>query len=474
VIKKESLISYKFILIYLGIFGILLFGRIGAIALIIFAIFYSFIGVDASIKALTFSFIIVFVNPKIFGEINTSIVTALRQVFIIVLFFSTIFHLVFSNRGIVVKLTLLLFCIVAGVLGIMSSYSVPVTILKIINFFLGASVIIALYFKTKKSKDYWVKWFISLAVLVSILSIAVIPFENIAYKYNGYGTNYHLLMGITKHSQVLSIFMSPFIGFLIGKIYEKGFRLNYVLLLCLFVITLFLTKGRTGMFSIILSLLILIFITIFSKRYRKITIEWLKSTTNTIVLSVVLLIGIIFYNQIFNVVSAFVLKREETKNVKESFETSRLGQILKVTKNISDSPYTGIGFGMPSFKKSLKKKLVKDPFFHIPISAATEKGFLPLAIVEETGIVGTIFFLLFLITFLGRIYKNAPVSIFLFSLVSFTNNFGEMMFFSFGGIGLMMWLLMGIGLIKEKKEEIVSDDDIDQEPEEEDNNFEPV
>ena len=38
----------------------------------------------------------------------------------------------------------------------------------------------------------------------------------------------------------------------------------------------------------------------------------------------------------------------------------------------------------------------------------------------------------------------------------------------------MMWLLMGIGLIKEKKEEIVSDDGIDQEPEEEDNNFESV
>ncbi len=80
----------------------------------------------------------------------------------------------------------------------------------------------------------------------------------------------------------------------------------------------------------------------------------------------------------------------------------------------------------------------------IPISAPVEKGFLPAAILEEVGIVGTIFFiyLIFILTKLVVRSKNIHICCLYFSCLFI--NIGEAVFFSIGGIGIFFMLLIAM------------------------------
>ncbi|MCB9321712.1 MAG: hypothetical protein H6570_20700 [Lewinellaceae bacterium] len=139
----------------------------------------------------------------------------------------------------------------------------------------------------------------------------------------------------------------------------------------------------------------------------------------------------------------FIYKREEVHNIQEAFEYSRLSQILKMTKNITKTPVYGIGFALPSNHKQLGSNIVRDPILNLPVSSPTEKGFLPFAIIEETGIVGSFFFIFIMYFILHKVLNTHNSSVTLVCLSAILSNIGEMYFFSFGGMGLIMWLLIG-------------------------------
>jgi len=61
--------------------------------------------------------------------------------------------------------------------------------------------------------------------------------------------------------------------------------------------------------------------------------------------------------------------------------------------------------------------------------------------VAEIGIVGSLFFLSFLILLYGFARRGSPEQAGLFVVVLGVN-FGEMIFYSFGGPGLLMWLVL--------------------------------
>ena len=63
----------------------------------------------------------------------------------------------------------------------------------------------------------------------------------------------------------------------------------------------------------------------------------------------------------------------------------------------------GIGFGVASDRENFIVKESKN--INIPLGASTEKEFLPTALLEEVGIVGTFLFLLFLFELMKPIIK---------------------------------------------------------------------
>ena len=139
-------------------------------------------------------------------------------------------------------------------------------------------------------------------------------------------------------------------------------------------------------------------------------------------------------------VAEFVRKGEDNVTIGEAFEGSRGAGIEGQWRNFLDHPVSGIGFGVslnPSFQPII------EPVTGLPLSASVEKGFLPSAILEETGIIGTACLLLFLTALIFHGLPKTDLAIAWVLMTSVAVNVGEMVFFSANGLGLYIWLLIG-------------------------------
>ena len=130
--------------------------------------------------------------------------------------------------------------------------------------------------------------------------------------------------------------------------------------------------------------------------------------------------------------------RAEGASVAGLFE-SRMPLIEQGYANYLTSPLTGIGFGT-----AYDPKFVENATWY---TAPTEKGFLPTAVLEETGLSGSAFFWGFIICFLIYLIRERNISGFGIFIALLAANLGEMCFFSFGGAGGMCWFLVAAGLV---------------------------
>ncbi len=72
----------------------------------------------------------------------------------------------------------------------------------------------------------------------------------------------------------------------------------------------------------------------------------------------------------------------------EAYDLSRGSLIDEMWQNITEHPLAGIGFGIGSDPSEME--IERDPVFRLPIGAPIEKGVLPIAVVEELGIIGAL------------------------------------------------------------------------------------
>ena len=68
---------------------------------------------------------------------------------------------------------------------------------------------------------------------------------------------------------------------------------------------------------------------------------------------------------------------------------------------------------------------------------------MPSAVLEETGILGGLLVSWLLISLVGPVFTRSDFAIFILMSAALLVNFGEMVFFSVGGMGLYFWLLFG-------------------------------
>jgi hypothetical protein len=81
-------------------------------------------------------------------------------------------------------------------------------------------------------------------------------------------------------------------------------------------------------------------------------------------------------------------------------------------------------------------------------TAPTEKSFMPTAVLEETGIVGFCLIYVFIFALLLFLFRTGNMPGLLAFIVMLVLNLGEMMFFSFGGLGSLVWVyISGILII---------------------------
>lgn len=118
---------------------------------------------------------------------------------------------------------------------------------------------------------------------------------------------------------------------------------------------------------------------------------------------------------------------------------SRRGLIEFSWNNFLDNPLFGIGFGVA------KTEMFKRTATYL--TAPAEKGFLPTAILEEGGLVGTTAFLVFLGVFTWDLWRQRNVAGLITFWVFLATNLGEVTIFSPGGAGAFGWIMVGAATI---------------------------
>ena len=122
----------------------------------------------------------------------------------------------------------------------------------------------------------------------------------------------------------------------------------------------------------------------------------------------------------------------------QSYETSRGALIDVMLENINMAPYVGIGFGIASRPEEMI--VDRDPVFGLPTGAVVEKGVLPYQVVEELGLFGALFVLLWLGMAIKRASRGTVTTLAILLTVLLLN-LGESTFFSPGGMGLLPLIL---------------------------------
>lgn len=150
---------------------------------------------------------------------------------------------------------------------------------------------------------------------------------------------------------------------------------------------------------------------------------------------------IVFFPVILGLIDHFLTKsgRADVDGLADAYNTSRGILMQPMLANIRDYPFSGIGFGIGSYPMTME--VVRDPIMGLPLSAAVEKGVMPLAILEETGMFGLLLVLLWVFRLVAVAARGGVVPLAV-CLTALLVNLAEASMFSPGGQGLLVMMLL--------------------------------
>jgi hypothetical protein len=272
-------------------------------------------------------------------------------------------------------------------------------------------------------------------IVLLLSSIPLILIPGVGYAVNGSG-----FQGMMNHPQSFGP-TAALAGALVGgRIMGDALpRWRDIALLFALLLLVLLSEARTAGFAMVLGLVGSAFMSprFAGVSYARMVPGLLSKRIQFVWVGVflaILVAGPIFFVPI----TKYLLKRTESTSFLEAADASRGDLVKRMLVNIEQSPFTGIGFGIGS--NPTEMVVDRDPVLGLPLSAQVEKGVMPVAVVEELGIFGAIaafaWFMLVL-----RKGARSGVRQFAVIITLILVNFGESMFFSVGGMGMLLLIL---------------------------------
>jgi hypothetical protein len=376
-----------------------------------------------------------------FNVINHGIAPAagyaafLRHVITLCAFVGAIAH---SNRrirqaGSLVPATAIL-CGFLVIHSLLFSQQIDISLLKSISFSMTAMALVLNWASLGERDRALTQAF--LFGMLGVIAIASIPFvaSSIGYFRNGRG-----FQGIQVHPQGFGPTMAVLAALLISQsLTERRIRLWKGLLATLAMAWVYLSLARIGALALVAGVT-------FGAVGEAIR-GWFSTLPARNAVrrgrligfgSLALLAALIASPWIADNVWEFVAKGSKAESAVEAALKSRGNKIDAMMQNIDQHPVWGIGFGAVEGEDYFG--LVRDPVFGLPVMATIEKGVLPIAIIEETGIVGALFTYPWLFLLIVRSIRGGLVSGTVSAAVLVTN-VAEASLFSPGGQGLFQLL----------------------------------
>ena len=401
------------------------------------ATFWAMLGASQAIQALFLIGLIKFLNPSLY---QFSGPIALMAWLAIGIAGSRLLMdgITSSVKNYTVIFSLLMFVLVVLTESVFSSYYPVVSTFKILAFAFGSVAILLGFQVTAVRHVSWTEWLLGIWSAVLLLSLPTLLFSEF-----GFNTNETGFQGILSHPQTLAVFLAPMVAWFSATMFFSRERISRVfyLLAPISVVLLFLTEARTAVLAILLAYLV---VGVLGLLWRP---DWVRILRRGLTKPITLVCAMSFVvflmlqpTMLADGVQEFVHKGAENRTIGESFQQSRGRGIASQLVTFKDHPISGIGFGV-SLSRDFNP--IFDEFTGLPLSASVEKGFLPTAVLEETGILGALSFLIFFLFLCYQVFLYRSLVRMCVFLTCVFINFGEMIFFSIGGLGLYLWLVMG-------------------------------
>ena len=390
-------------------------------------------GPRQTIEALTLTWLATGLNPGVYqrGEY-----LLLRWLVIFAAFAATLVRSSQSGfRPSVAWRWVLVFCIGASGLAVISSYSLHVSLLKLLALLATATAVLFSYDALRHRADYWRTWFLSFFAVVLLASIPL-TFLRAGYTRNAVG-----FQGLLNHPQLYGVFLACFLPWIAALLFTKRIRGVFPwVLLVLGVASLVASQARTAVLASVLGMVLaLLWGAIRSPTKDRVATLGVLAAASALFVAIMVL-GVDPGGVISRAQSFMVGKRGTTSGLGEALQTSRGRLIDRPITGFQEHPLTGIGFGLASDPEEFR---IRTGALAVPVSATVEKGFFLTALLEEVGITGFLLGILMIVALLAPVFrKDVPLPCICLALAVMLTNFGESTFFSPGG-GVLPWLLIG-------------------------------
>ena len=336
-----------------------------------------------------------------------------------------------------------LFVVTAGIASAVTSVAPDVSLTKLAAFWLGATTVLVGFHASAAQARQHHEWFTALAAALVLANAALLQTP---WAYRAYD---HLFCGLFAHPQFTALVMATVLAWLGGRcLVEERLPVALVALVACAFVVLWRTGSRTALFALGLGLVTALLLRwLLARPPLRATAAAVLRSRNVAAVVLAAMAVVFAGGSLTGSLAQFVQKRSAYHDQQAELWTSREHMIRAQWRNFLAQPAFGNGFGIAS--NASTSRLVRDPTTSIALSAPTEKGFLPTAVLEETGVVGATLLGLMLFSLAVGIARAARFPRLWMAATAGFVNLGESVFFSFGGVGMFLWLMIAFATLPE-------------------------
>lgn len=433
-------------------------GSIGTVLFFLYTAYICLQNTEGAIKAISLTLLIVVCNETFVPK--SPVLTILRFAIWILASTRILYDVHKNNRmnaafGKPYVLALSIFGLIALGLSYLGGFYFHISALKLFSFLIGAGAILIGTDELKVRGSELTAWFLSIIIFSALLGIAAYVL-GVGYnaKLEGISTYAGLFNGPYYHPQTLGPAGAMIVTYLLCialfSPYPKKW-LTYGLVI-VFLIFVYMTRSRTGFIALGAGVATAFACGFYFSRDQRFVVRFNLPKSTLIIGFLFVCMGLVLVEaatggKITDKFQDLILKSTGEQDAYsrvtdlslDKIASSREAQIQNMMISFKAFPLTGVGFGVDRSAAFMENASI--------FSAPTEKGFLPIAVFEENGIIGGSAFVAFIIFLYSHLIKerNIPGICGLTTLLA--ANLGEMMFFGLGGHGGFIWTLFGACLI---------------------------
>ena len=253
-----------------------------------------------------------------------------------------------------------------------------------------------------------------------------------------------LFNGMTWHSQMLAPVVALMAAWVLCDmlLVERRVTLLHLLLLSVAPVLLYMSRSRGGLLELVAVMGTAIFVCVPRARLARAVKSRLFQM---LMLGAALLVVIAVVGQIRNqTISKWLRKtedvRSDTRSLKDAFTGSRQALIEYNMNDFKLNPLLGKGFQvMRGMEQAYRVGIITW------YSASVEKGVTPYVVLGETGVLGAMIFIVFLLSFYSICMKRRYLALLTTFTCVLVANLADSTLFSPGGLGGFQWIVAGIG-----------------------------